>query len=554
MAERMVSPITVGSLLGLVGACIATVLLHLPLSVYPLGRDQGAWLTGGMALNHGKVYFRDFIYFDLPGVSTAYALALNVMDNPRWAVTLVAAVGSVLTVIAVFLLVRETVSQRAAHWAAWLFACSWPVITNWWAIAHKDYLGMSWVLIGTWCAACSTREIKHRWTVLFLCGFFVGIAMEFKPTHGIVLPLLALALAVDAAKNGREGQGVSDRPKGFWRKARQWALQCGVLALGTVVSFLPLLLYLIVEHAVKDAFESLWVIGPAYMGLYRSSVFRTWENIGTILSYRFPLPLLATAAAGAAITMMPRINPRGYWLIVPGFAALGGYLVQGRGWEYHFHPMMVMIYVYAGVAMGFAWRRRAVGERTLTWAARLACAVLFGVAVAYWAVVALTQSRYVQVEVPAWMGNLPRKAYLTSQFHHDLDYPNPHVSEQLAAWIDSQTGPDDTIVVWGLECQIYALAHRMYATQAPFHMLLTGKAAQQASAWQVAQRERFMRLIKREPPALFIITTRDANPVQPMPSNALLSRVPGLEEFLRKNYSLAGTFERFIVLKRLDTH
>ncbi len=538
---------------GLAGACIATVLLHLPLSVYPVGRDQGAWLTGGMALNRGKVYFRDFIYFDLPGASVAYALALKVVHNPRWAVTLVAATATVLTVIAVFLLVRETVDQRTALWAAWITACSWPIITNWWAIAHKDYLGMSWILAATWCAVCSTRYIRHTKRWLFLSGLFVGIAMEFKPTHAIVLPFLVLALAVDAVKHHSEAHAVSERSESPWLAAKTWAGQCGVLMLGTLASFLPLLLYLIANGAMRDAYECLWVIGPAYMGLYRSSLLKTWENIGTILPYRFPAPLLATSAAGALILMIPRTSPRGYWLIVPGLAALGGYLVQGRGWEYHFHPAMVMIYVYAGVAMGWAWKRKAAKAFTSGWFLRVACAILFGAAVAYWGVIALSQSRYAQVEVPVWLGRVPRQVYSKNQFHHNLDYPNPLVSEQLAAWIASKTDPSDKILVWGLECQIYALAHRMYATQAPFHMLLTGAAARQALAWQVSQQKRFMRLLESERPVFFIITTRDANPVEPVPSNTQLSRVPGLEKFLRKNYSLAGTFERFIVLKRLET-
>jgi len=212
-----------------------------------------------------------------------------------------------------------------------------------------------------------------------------------------------------------------------------------------------------------------------------------------------------------------------------------------------------MIYVYVGVAMGWAWTRKTAAEFTSSWRVRVVCAVLFASALSYWAFIALSQSRYVQVEIPVWMGHVPRQDYLKNHFHHDLDYPNPLLSEQFADWIASKTAPSDKILVWGLECQIYALAQRMYATQAPFHMLLTGEAARQTGAWQTAQQERFMRLLESERPVLFIITTRDANPVEPLPSNALLSRVPGLEAFLRKNYEVAGTFERFIVLKRLDT-
>ena len=150
------------------------------------------------------------------------------------------------------------------------------------------------------------------------------------------------------------------------------------------------------------------------------------------------------------------------------------------------------------------------------------------------------------VEWPARLCAADRSDYLAQHYPPRDDYPSPVVCEGLAGWIQKRTTAEDRILVWGLECQIYVLADRMFATQAPFDLMLTSAAAgRMASDWQARQRRRFIDLLKSERPRLIVVTSRDSNPVEPRASDVDIDKVPGFRDCLYAQYELVHQRERF---------
>ena len=91
-------------------AAAVAAALHVPLQVYPIGCDQGIWLTAGMGLAHGKTFFHDLLHFNLPGTAVVYGLASAVTDDPRPAVALLSAAATILISVGIYLLLSETFS------------------------------------------------------------------------------------------------------------------------------------------------------------------------------------------------------------------------------------------------------------------------------------------------------------------------------------------------------------------------------------------------------------------------------------------------------------
>ena len=57
--------------------CLLTVLLHLPLQVMPVARDQGVWLTAAEAISQGKVFYKEFLHYQLPITLVPYLICMS---------------------------------------------------------------------------------------------------------------------------------------------------------------------------------------------------------------------------------------------------------------------------------------------------------------------------------------------------------------------------------------------------------------------------------------------------------------------------------------------
>ena len=528
---------------------LVTIVAHLPYRNYPIGRDQGVWLAAAMAIQDGKCFFKDFLHFNLPGNAFAYFFAWSFVDHPAAAMCLLAILNSILMIGVIYLLVAETYSRPAAACAAFAYGVIWPTLPAWWDVNQKGLLAFPWMMLATYCAARAIRGRRFYKTSLLASGLCVGLAAHFKPIFVLVGLLIAIALAIRCMT-----RSAADPPETTIRtRLKSLCRELGLAICGGMLSFLPLFVYLAVGGALTDAWESTSRAAVFYASSLRSDPGSVWLSLAVILVGHFPLLMSTSFLAGLVFLVASKSRPQRFWLLIPLVAALACYFIQGRGWFYHLLPFMVMVLVFGGVFMAWPWESRHLAPLKRGSLSRIVLCVVFSIPTLHMIYASYTSSRYAQVEVPAWRGQLSRTEYLEQHYAHDKGYPNPAVSESLADWLRQRTTPDDTILVWGLECQVYALARRRYATQAPFDFMLTSEAVSRgAPDWQNKQRRRFIELLRSDKPKFFVVTTRDVNSVEKVASDEALELIPGLSEYLREEYTLATTIERFKVLQRRE--
>ena len=521
-----------------------------------MGRDQGVWATAGMAINKGAVFFKDYLHFNLPGLGFSYAVALKFTDDPRTATMLLSLAGSILLIISMYLLMQQTVNKAAAAWSVLLFSVMWPTYIDFWSFAQKDFMAMYGVLSGTWLMARADQQTSWRRLSTYTAGIAVGIAVMYKPLFAITGILLA---ALQTAK-------FVWQPADAGNNRKQWqALFCDLLLLlsGAMTVALLFLLYLVIGDALEGLRNGLFVLAPAYSRVYSQSVLRQiivliaksairaapldWSALPHYLIW-----MLISFTGFATMVKYSYVKEKA-WLSVPFLTALFTYFIQRKAFSYHTIPWQICIFIVAGCGLAWAWdciwscsRESGASKRTI-----FALLLLLTVGILFARALFLTN--YAKAEVPAWLNLISREEYLNTHFAKVVPgVPSQRSSETLAEWVKQNSLPEDKILVWGLECQLYVLADRMYATHSPFDVMLTIDVShnKKAAVWQKTIRQQFIQQLESDSPKFIIIVNNDANPIETVPSNEAIAFIPGFQTLIDNQYQKIKSIELFDVYQR----
>ena len=527
---------------------IIVTVLHIPLSVFPMGRDQGVWATAGMAINEGAVFFKDYLHFNLPGLGFSYALAFQFVDDPGTAGMLVNLAGSLLMILGMYLLLKETVSKSAAAWSVIIFSILWPVTIGFWDIAQKDFMAMYGVLIGTGLMARAENTSHLRRLCIYGGGFFIGLSMMYKPIFaiaGIMLAALHTGKFLLAKKHADE------------KSLAYLITDLLVLLAGPVTIALVFISYLFVGDGITNAYKGIFHFARAYSMLTEASwqeltgilIFRSWL-LGNPINWYALLPaLLWPVLLGAGVySFFIKGSIKSSLFFVPFLTSLFTYFIQGKGFVYHAAPWQICIIMIAGSGLAWAWgKNKNTGKQKLSSDLLLPCILTVILGVVFFR--AMFMTRYINVDVPAWSGSLDRDIYLENHFRISDSIPLPSENERLAAWIKTNSQDDDLILVWGLECQIYVLSDRLYATNAPFDVILSSLSLEgsKAEKWQMEMREQFIVSLREQQPKFIVIVSNNANFMTPLPSNESVALVPGFQSLLDRHYTKVKTLGLFDV-------
>ena len=530
-------------------ALLLVLLLHIPMTVMPLGRDQGIWVTAGMALAQGKVFYQDFLHFHFPGLAMAYQAALVFTDDPLVASIILNASASFLLVLGIYLLLRDTISPAAGAWGALLFAVQWPVGTGYWDIGQKDFMTAPGLLLAVWLVV--RYGPGHRWRrwALFGSGMLVGCACMFKPLIGIAGLLIALGLVAQFSFSRRQTPSDSGTEPG-WKSLLTDLL---LLLAGGMLIGLAFILYLVIQGSLLDFWVSFFTVARNYGSQSNNSfaemLLALYQYTIIVGEGNYSVGTLLLIVGAIAMVALPDRKKRS-WLLVPFIAAGISFMIQRKGFPYHAMPWMVSLFLLAGAGMAWVWKDRTEDSTRPRGALFFVAALYMTLAVGLLFAQSFTSSLWARATVPTWFGSISRSEYLGENFSHGRDFPNPLVSETLADTIRRHTDPEDTILVWGLECQLYALSGRMYATNTPFDYLISSEAITQgASGWQAEKRQEFISMLQKQRPKYIIVVTRDNTLVEPMPSDEAIALIPGFQQFIDRNYHLEDTVERFKVYR-----
>jgi len=106
--------------------------------------------------------------------------------------------------------------------------------------------------------------------------------------------------------------------------------------------------------------------------------------------------------------------------------------------------------------------------------------------------------------------------------------------QEAATFVRAHTRPDERIYLWGIDALVYFLADRQAPTRFGFSYPLVVDAPEQRRQ----KREELMRDLCKEPPAMFLVQTRDGNNLTLRSSEELLKEFPALQRLLADHYRL----------------
>lgn len=313
---------------GMVIAIIAvTLVLALPTLTYPLGRDQGEFATTAVAILDGRVPYAEIWNPKPPAVFYVYALAMSLFGRTAVALRLIDFFIVPPLLLALVWLGTRVSGQRAVGlWAALIFPVFYFTET-FWTLTQNDgiaALPMTLALVCTLKAAEAGGRYRWRWALA--AGMLSAVVLWFK--YPFVIVVAALVVIYVGARRGR-----SER-----------AAVLGFVGGGLLVGGGGLL-HLLMRGGLSAWVESIRVTaGYTALGagdldtLLTTALGFRWAHWGLLL-------VLAGAFAAATVidTAAKRTpeNKTSWWVVwVWLLAASAAMLVQLRGYDYHWLPML----------------------------------------------------------------------------------------------------------------------------------------------------------------------------------------------------------------------
>lgn len=502
-------------------------VLHWPLAYLPLGRDQGVWNSVGFALFHGDVFYRDLLHFNLPGLGFSFAAFFYLSDDAITNVALLNYLASALIVGSGFYLFAKFFSRHVAVASSVLFVLFSSTGMDYWNIAQKDFLSMAFIMLATALLYAADIKSKSRWVLVFLSGFAVAVAVLYKPLFGIAGIFLAIC----------EVLRFSLLPRFLWPR-------CIISLSLLLVGFLSLIAmfvgyidhYQMLDEARFALFEfAVWYSNTKSLNLAKLIGFlMLWSTMPDIsqlwLSLIQTVCLLPLMCYGIYCSFKHYSWKQYYFLSVPFLTSLFCYFVQKKGFPYHAMPWIVLSVLFVSIALVHLLKQGKVLHFMAT------------AMISFILAKQLLLSIYAQQLLPVALGLKDRNEYLAKYYKPD-DSPHPIDSEKTAIWIQQHVPKDKTIVVWGMENQIYALSKRRFFERHHFSFFLDANIQNKSNlkTWQQGLQTQYLQKLQQSPPEAFIFTFLGSDRKL---SSQSINHVPELKAFIKAHYQKAESYGR----------
>jgi 4-amino-4-deoxy-L-arabinose transferase-like glycosyltransferase len=520
-------------------AVLFVVVRALPILSFPLGRDQGTYLTIGQGLLEGKQLYRDLWDNKPPGIFYLYAGIAKLFGRAMWSA---AVVDILLLLLISYLLFRftEPYLGRAGAAIAVMVHASWHGEMKYFWIAQPETFQVACVLAGFF-----LMMRRGRWSRVSWCaaGLLLGCACWLKYNAVAFLPFLLFLPFLDAS-------GLDQKPPRVsltipWRN---WLARTAFLLAGLAAAVSIVLAWIVFKGAWPAMREVQFEVLPRYAAMavqrrphYLLSVFvRTnyflgvwtlWATLaGLLVAWmrrdlrRFAPVFLAALTAYAAVVMQVRLHDYYFQTCYPFFAALWAYLVvsvyewtralarnlRQRGW---------------GLAAGLVW-------------------IVFANAI-FWPLPEEFNKLTMRYE--------ELREWRTAAESFYSDYPQQLPFELLRGqfdvihYLEKNAKPSDGVFVWGSNCLIYYLSGHQAPTRFVSNLGVLSLWAQ--PSW----REELVRDLRNAQPRFVIVTRGDALPTITyvnMDSEDYLKIFPKLDSFITENYKPVADFDSFVVYRR----
>lgn len=436
--------------LALLAVLLLTILIRRPFLNVPLERDEGGFAYGAQVMQRGGAPYRDTFEHKGPALFFAYRLAFALFGEGVRGIHLLLLAVILLSELGLFLLTRELFSAEAGLYAclAYAFLATAPVFGLGTAALTEVFM----VCPVIWGACCllSGIEAGGRGAAFFVTGAALGLAAMTKQTAVLEAGFLLAFGSWQAAVRLRPGQRV-----------RLCVRLAGFYGLGFAIA--PAVFFAYFHHAgaLREFWRDAYLYNLIY-STYHADVGGSFLWLFRLLKDLAPGDGIFWAAAAAGVCALLLMKEAGKTLFVLGWLAVSvAAIFPGLRFYPHylqeFYPPLALL---AGLGLQ---RLAEVIERP----ARpdpLAGAFAAGFCVL------CACSFPLLAHASAWASlspeDLSRKMYRLEPFA---------ASPPIGRYLRDNTGPGDSIYVFGSEPQILFYAGRESATRYDFIYPLTEK-------------------------------------------------------------------------------
>jgi 4-amino-4-deoxy-L-arabinose transferase-like glycosyltransferase len=527
-------------ILSLVAIALVGILAGLPSLPEPFGVDQGIYGYIGERILDGAVNYRDVFDHKPPGIHYAYAAAFALFGHKMSSVRLLDLLAAIATAFGLYALGRQWAGSRMGLICGLLYLVFYEGAFDWMSRGQPE----AWVnlMFVTGLALLSLAKTRGG---IFGAGVLLGAGFWFKPT---VLPLAAIWLAI-LFYRARVGEYRGLKPF-------VWDL----LAVGS--GFLILFMYVLVEYLVKDALGALYEAVVSFNVRYHTRLDRIhgWREVcqSFVFILRPLYGLALPALAAVAVTALPpwrRSVLLGFSWLMLAFTTV---FWQGSFAKSHYVlvlPALTFLAALAldqGIAATNAFAGMLAGPKNpqpggtmpkwivvLAAIATVACVAVLvlninGLFSGRWVKFSALVAKRISLEeyyASFWLKGAPGRGGYSFE---DL--------REMAAYLEGQTSPDQTVYVWGFRPIVAWLAHRRMPTRFIFRYPLT--RTNNPRWWN-----QFLTDLDRSPPAFFVVVLDDRGLYHPEPSKEALESNGALSLFLHNRYELDRTMTDFEIYR-----
>lgn len=498
-------------------------LAALPVLSYPLGRDQGEFATIGRGVLDGRIPYTELWNPKPPAIFYVYAGAMALFGRTTAALRALDLLLIPAMIVPLYALgLRLSGSRRAGALAGLLWA-TFYFTESFWTLTQNDGIAAAPMTLAMACAfaAHDAHGTPRGIALALIAGALCGWAFWFK------YPFALFGLALVA------GYAWQVRPGG-WRAHLGEALGFGLGGAAVIFGGLALLA---AQGALDALVESARVTSQYTALTFNADDLRALMAVA--LEYRWLQwgPLLLIAAGGLLLWRVGPARPLRIPLLLWAAAALVIMLVQAKGYDYHWLPLLPPLALIA--AEGIDRLLDAAARRGLTRRSQIPATALIVLILA--AVLLGGPWR------TAW-------AYLTGAedritYYNRFQGGEVNAGESLAVanLLRERVAPGDSLYIWGFRPEVYYLSGLNPATRFIFQFPLVGEWYPEA--WREENVEVLWAAL---PPYVLVlqvdympwVTGRDAD------SNTLLQEYNDLNDWLVYNYERELRIGNFFLWRR----
>jgi hypothetical protein len=214
--------------------------------------------------------------------------------------------------------------------------------------------------------------------------------------------------------------------------------------------------------------------------------------------------------------------------------------VQGKGFPYHFLPLVPPLALLAGLAATALAERSSVPARGPPWGFTAAAGFLLGLLL-------LPPSSRIARSTLRWgvAASSPERLAAYEQAEYGFFGHADSPEGRIGAWIRGHSAPADRVQVWGMKAVLYAPSERRAPTRFGTSQPLVSGAG---SEFRERYRTEFLDRITTQPPR-FVVTRRAELCVPPARVVELecLQAFPDFARFVEARYRIATVVQDFAV-------